>query len=274
MNEKVLNLQDSVKNVGIKDIQDELLLMSLNIHELLTKYNIPYYMLGGTMLGAVRHKGFIPWDDDMDFGIPRVFYDEAKRILKEELPSHYRLLQAIDGNALYDTTKIENTNITIEEIGAEGVEKGIFVDIFPLDIGNNKWSIFSRNRWIRIFFAINSFKYSMTNSFKGKIISLFVKLLPANFFHSLAKSLIKAEGDYIINYGGYWGKKEIIHKKVFGVPKLYEFESYCFYGVEDYDSYSKSMYNDYMTLPPEDKRHVHILSFKVKNKNIYAKNSI
>ena len=52
--------------------------------------NIPYYMLGGTMLGAVRHKGFIPWDDDMDFGVPREYYDLLINVLEKELPSPYR----------------------------------------------------------------------------------------------------------------------------------------------------------------------------------------
>lgn len=252
------NIQDGINNAEIRVIQNELLEISLYIHDLMVKHNIPYYMLGGTMLGAIRHKGFIPWDDDMDFGIPRAYYDVAQRILEEELPSHYKLLKAINGNVPYDSSKIENMNITIEEIGFEGVEKGVFVDIFPLDFGNNNWGIFSRNRWIRFFFALNSFKKSKHTSFNGKVLSFFVKLFPDNFFHSLAKSLIKSKGDYILNYGGYWGKKEIIPKKVFGVPKLYEFESVHFYGVEDYDAYLRGVYNEYMTLPPVNKRHTHI----------------
>lgn len=256
--ENKLNIHDGINNAELKDIHNELLEMSLYIHTLMTKYNIPYYMLGGTMLGAIRHKGFIPWDDDVDFGIPRAYYDEAQRILEEELPSNYRLLNAINADVPYDSTKIESANITIEETGFEGVEKGVFVDIFPLDLGNNSWSIFSRNRWIRFFFSINSFKNSKQRSFIGRILSFFVNLFPLNFFHSLARSLIKSKGDYIINYGGYWGKKEIIHKKVFGAPKLYEFESVYFYGVEDYDAYLKGVYNDYMTLPPKEKRHTHI----------------
>ena len=60
--------------------------------DLCRKHNIPYYMLGGTMLGAVRHGGIIPWDDDLDFGVPREFFDRLKQVLSDELPDPYRVV--------------------------------------------------------------------------------------------------------------------------------------------------------------------------------------
>ena len=251
---------------NIKIIHSALLDIAINFHKLMIKYNIPYYMIGGTMLGAVRHQGFIPWDDDMDFGIPREYYDKAIIILERELPTQFRVLKAIDGKVLYDSCKIENINTIIDEIGYEGCERGLFIDIFPLDRSNNRWGVLSKNWWIRHILGINHFKYTWPKSFVKIVIAIGVKIFPKNFFYSFAKNLIKNDGDYIINYGGYWGKKEIIHKKIFGIPKLYEFETVQFYGVDDYDAYLKNIYNDYMTLPPENKRHIHIKSFNFRLK--------
>ena len=63
-----------MEKIGIKEIQQHLLGIAKEFDRICTKHNIPYFMLYGTMLGAVRHKGFIPWDDDMDFGVPIEYY--------------------------------------------------------------------------------------------------------------------------------------------------------------------------------------------------------
>ena len=70
----------------IKELQSILLDIAKEFHRICTMYEIPYYMVGGTQLGAVRHKGFIPWDDDMDFGVPRVYFEKLKVLLEESLP--------------------------------------------------------------------------------------------------------------------------------------------------------------------------------------------
>ena len=79
-----------MKRIGIDEIHARVLAIAKEFDKICTRHQIPYYMLGGTMLGAIRHKGFIPWDDDMDFGVPIAYYDQLEEILKEELPSNYR----------------------------------------------------------------------------------------------------------------------------------------------------------------------------------------
>lgn len=250
-----------------KEIQKRIFAIAKDFHKIMSQNKIPYYMLGGTMLGAIRHKGFIPWDDDMDFGIPRTHYTEALDILKKELPKKFHIKTSNDGSVLYDSSKIEDTTTIMHEIeeNTDLPTAGLFIDIFPLDEGNNCWGITSRNWWIRRLWGINSFKFRKPAGRVNKIIAIFVKFFPPNFFKKLASILLKKHGDYIINYGGFYEKKEIIPKKVFGDPTLYNFEDTELYGVADYDRYLKALYNStYMDLPPVEKRRFHIIECFIK----------
>lgn len=97
-------------------IQKKLCLIAKEFHRLMCKHHIPYYMIGGTMLGAVRHNGFIPWDDDMDFGVPRLFYKKCKNVLESELQFPYRFISSQKGRVNYDSSKIEDIDTLIIEI--------------------------------------------------------------------------------------------------------------------------------------------------------------
>lgn len=249
-------------NVDINIVHERVLQIAVAFHEILTKHHIPYYMLGGSMLGAIRHKGFIPWDDDMDFGVPRSFYDQAITVLEDELPSYYRVLKATNGEAVYDGCKIEDKRTIVEEEDSVGIIRGLNIDIFPLDSGNNKWGICSWNWWVKHIMGINIYKYMWPKTLKEQWVAIMVRLFPRNYFHNIARLMIHSQGEYYINYGGYWGPKEIVRKDIMGTPTLYQFENIKLYGSEDYDGYLKCLYNNYMQLPPENKRHIHIKSIK------------
>ena len=82
-------------------------------HSICEKNSIPYYMLGGSMLGAVRHKGFIPWDDDMDFGVEREYFNKLLQILNEQLPENYRLVSKDNVKGFYGGfVKLEDRQTT------------------------------------------------------------------------------------------------------------------------------------------------------------------
>ena len=258
-----------MNNIEINDMHWAILDIAKCFHQICEINKIPYYMLGGTMLGAIRHKGFIPWDDDMDFGIPRTYINLFIKICKRNLPWYYKLVCSEDYEYQinYDTIKLIDIRYSIKEVGREtlNVNMGLFIDIFPLDESNDSWSRFSRNAIILSLLRWNSLKYIplKNNSHpKQKIIAYLVKLLPNDFCKNLAHSILLKKGSHYSNYGGFWHAKETISKKTFGAPLLYEFEDTYFYGVQDSNSYLTSLYGDYMKLPPENKRHLHIYQCK------------
>ena len=104
--------------------------------EICEKYNLKYYMLGGTMLGAIRHKGFIPWDDDIDLGMPRSDYEEFLKVAQSEFEDNLKLVNyKTDLNYQYYITRILDTETKVEEerIGNDNKYTHASIDIFPID---------------------------------------------------------------------------------------------------------------------------------------------
>lgn len=255
---------------SIKEVHSILLDIAKEFHRICTKHNIPYYMLGGTMLGAIRHKGFIPWDDDMDFGVPREHCEHLKQVLKTELPDHYRMFTMDNSETLLtNIVKIADVRTEIFEIYRENISEriGVNIDIFPLDSVDKKaYKHLIVYRMIQLQYYI--FLSAQSRSFIKKIISWILKLL---FFPLSKKSIIGCvenyllvEGDFVANIYGAWGIKEVVPQSVMGKPQFYDFEDTKFFGVENPSIYLSNLYKNYMELPPENQRHIHI-------KNVYWK---
>ena len=128
----------SLRRIDMAECHQILLQIAACFDQLCNKHDIPYYMLGGTMLGAIRHQGFIPWDDDMDFGIPRPYFDTFIQYAERELPAAYEVLTR------HNAPAIQKGLIKIQLKGSKLIEKvfgdndtqffnGIAIDVFPLD---------------------------------------------------------------------------------------------------------------------------------------------
>lgn len=130
-NHKLYELSDQ----DVKDIQKELLEIMKDIDRFCRKYQITYFTCGGTCLGAVRHQGFIPWDDDMDICMPRKDYERFIRLFSKKCSSRY-WVQNIRRDEKYDLnfSKVRKKGTRFEEIFDMDPEKaGLFIDIYPLE---------------------------------------------------------------------------------------------------------------------------------------------
>ena len=258
-------MKRKVSDIG--ELHDMLMMIARQFHTICSENHIPYYMLYGTMLGAKRHQGFIPWDDDMDFGIERRYYDQLVDALRTSLPSPYQLITRNDrGGAVGGYLKIVNTNTSIKEQNKLHDEDntGLFIDIFLLYNEKERSSL--RQLAIKMLLVIQHFRFyrlMTSNPVKrvvDKLIKLFFFWLKQNqIIDVIEKLLIPANlGGYFSTYSSIYGKMDIIPQQYYGKPKLYKFEDIDLYGVEDADAYLRQLYGDYMKLPPEDKRKVHM----------------
>lgn len=254
-----------MRKLDITEIHQRLLELARVFDETCTRHDIPYYMLGGTMLGAIRHKGFIPWDDDMDFGVPAERYDELIALLKTELPRPFRCCTYDDYEAVYSPfAKIDDSETCIDDYCVRlPIERkiGLNIDIFPLyrcERYDTHMLEVRRilSRYVKVY--VKSTEPTLFKSFAKTVLRAFY---PVDRKEMLDKMLAEMKGivagPYLANVFGVWGEKETIPMEYYGNGVRYPFESITLCGLKEYDLYLKNLYGDYMQLPPEGKRHLH-----------------
>lgn len=246
--------------------------------QIIKKYNLKYYMLGGTMLGAIRHKGFIPWDDDIDIGLPREDYEKFLKVASAELPDNYKVINfKTDKNYHYYITRVQNINTRLVEIRFEHEKKYTHasIDIFPLDGSPNnkiKRSIhFFRILLHRAKMSLHNKKGIDNNRKRGtleKILLFFILFFPTDKMFNSYKEKCKIDRllkKYEMNSSLYSGNimgayrvKEVVPTNLYGENSFYDFEHLKLRGLEKYDTYLKLLYGEnYMKLPSEEDRKVH-----------------
>ena len=261
----------------IKIIQDKILFILKEFISICEENNLTYYALGGTLLGAVRHKGFIPWDDDIDIGMPREDYEKFKKVAPDLLPSNYKFLNEDTPGykKAFSVIRDDSTKIIMNYSKEELVES-LWIDVFPLDgMPSNKLKkkIHSfRYLYTRMMVQLSQFN-SLVNQKKEnrplteKVIIGFANAVNIEKIISFTwaqKKYLQTIKKYSFNeafagnYTGAYKLREIVPSDYFGQPVLLQFEDLKLSCPHKFREYLTAIYGaDYMQLPPEEKRVLH-----------------
>lgn len=271
-----------MKSLTTKEIQKEEANILKELILILDKNKIEYTVGGGTMLGTIRHKGFIPWDDDIDILIPRPDYERLICILKKNnlKVGNYIATSVLLNNGYYPFIKIVNQNIsTYNENILANKQLNLWIDIFPIDglPEDEKGSkeIFKKISLYKNMYMSKVFKtkYIIKTTKKIKILpklilKILLLLVPINSISkkmdSISKKIDYNNSSYVGNLLWGYGRKETMLKKDVSYIE-FKFEDLKVKGLKNYDSYLTNLYGDYMKLPPKEERETH--SFKAWRNN-------
>lgn len=246
-----------------KHLQRVLLHMIKELDALCRQNGIEYYLLGGSALGAMRHKGFIPWDDDLDIVMDCQNYDKFMKVCKESLdPEKYYIQEALkDWPLAFSKIKLKGTSLMEIEGYDDGKGNGIYVDVFRFDnIAKNKliahWQYFCGKVFLSYTLAQRTYKSA---SLKKKIIMALSFPLKLSFVRNIFwKQITKYNNHPQYYYGLFFGRGNyriaVVARDIFGKPVYVPFEDTELPVPEFCHEYLTQVFGDYMQLPPEDKR--------------------
>lgn len=267
---------------NLKKLQDLELEMMLRIDDICRAHKLNYYLMGGSLIGAVRHKGFIPWDDDIDLGMPRPDYERFLSIAEEELGEEYGILTPYNTeNYQFTFSKVINKKMKIIYKSARKTnEWNIWIDVFPLDSMPEyglkfllrKYYLLLRRAMVMlsVFENVVSTEKKERPFYENMLIFLaeridFSKLLNTKKeilkFDRALKHYDFSKGPYIVNAMGLYKFKTVFERTVYGQKTQLEFEGHMLRVPEQYDYFLKRLYGDYMQLPPEEKRNHHEIEY-------------
>ena len=254
---------DTKKEI-VKRIQEIDFKMLCDIDDFCKKNNIVYFLSGGSCLGAVRHKGFIPWDDDVDIMLPRRDYERFIKLAP-------RIFEGVYGVGSLQTDKkwrrpnarVYDLNTTLEYKDVNEVPMGVSIDVYPIDGVPD--SILGRKLFFIHLKLLDVLKnsdvrktYMPDESFVWlkKVLAVCLKPIGSRFF---AKRMEKVASNYDYDTSAYvacsvpahYGSREVIEKRLMSQPVMMPFEGRMLPVPSGYHTYLSNLYGDYMTIPKD-----------------------
>ena len=254
----------------IKKVHNRILETLLTVDRVCKEHNLRYYIIAGTLLGAVRHKGFIPWDDDLDMGMLRRDYEKFCRIAPEKLKPEYCLQTwYTEPNYALPFGKVMKRNtVYLENKKTRRLENnGIYVDIFPYDYAPEDAA--ERNQLTASLLSIYRVKLMKSGYRPWQENDRIIWKKRIGYLYYQVKSLFVTQQTLARDYDTLAvavhdspvicernGRTKLDCYERAWIEELadYTFEGETFKGPKDYDSYLRSLYGEYMVLPPEGER--------------------
>ena len=262
--------ETTLSKENLRQAQKVMLYIMKKIHEVCVKHNIRYWLDYGTLLGAVRHDGFIPWDDDMDISMLREDYEKFNAIAQQELGEEFFWqTKETEPDFCFEMGKVRLNGTVWQERNWEKssiVHQGLFVDIFPIDpFPESIRKVRNIDRKSKLYFALLLYKLNKVTSpnLVNKLITwilspFFSRKRLTNWYSRKVEELSRCKDT------SAWVSTicidtvtHLCNKSVFDELILKKFEDTEFYIPAQYDERLKLNFGNYMQLPPEDKRYGH-----------------
>jgi len=254
-------------NYDITQLQDRIFCNMVAFDRMCREHGLRYYLWAGTMLGAVRHKDFIPWDDDMDVAMPRPDYERLMAHWKEWMPAPFEVIAPESDAAYpYPFAKVEDASTTVMERPDFRFLEGIYVDVFPIDgfpaneseqkRHYSRWKL-----WRHLLFMRGRDPFKHGHGPRSWFPWLIHQVFTLAWLHRRVRQYMMRydydSAEFLVAYDDN-GIDAVFPKWVVGEPKEYVFRGKRFFGVEHSHEYLTINFgSDYMQLPPVEKRVQH-----------------
>lgn len=255
------------KELSVDEIKKYELEILKNVHEYCVAHDITYVLIAGTLLGSIRHKGFIPWDDDIDIAMPRPDYEKFISTYKDDI----YIAKSLERNKdfVFTFCKVEDTRTVLIENKTNKSKIGINIDVFPIDGLPADRRLAEKHAEKSLFYKklimLKQMKFRKDRSIKKNVFLLFSKIALLPFtYRFLTKELIRISKKYDYNESDnvavlVWGfgVEEIMGGSGVLERHLSPFEDSSFYIAKNYEEYLINRFGDYMQLPPLEQRKTH-----------------